>query len=135
MAGSLLRSGRFPMLELVLVGMDDQPAVYSVGRGGSILDSPFAAAGSGMQVAYGALEDAFRDDLSVDETRSIVASAVAAATERDTASGDGMTVVTIQGADEISLEESGYDSIESALETCSHDSGPANHRSDPEGER
>ncbi|MFP8958195.1 proteasome subunit alpha [Natrialbaceae archaeon A-CW3] len=135
MAASLLRSGRLPMLELVLVGMDEQPAVYSIGRDGSILESPFAAAGSGMQVAYGALEEGYRNDLSSGETRSIVTSAVAAATERDTASGDGMTIVTIRGKDEPTVEESRHDTIGSALEACSQAVDTVNDRSGLEGNR
>lgn len=114
-AGDLVRRGPYRVLDLVLAGVGDEPAVYDVGPGGGVMATPYAAAGSGMQLAYGALEGAIGDGRSleesgsvgdrrpVEELRTIAARAIESATARDTASGDGMTVATITG-DGVSME-------------------------------
>ncbi|ELY95203.1 20S proteasome subunits A and B [Natrialba hulunbeirensis JCM 10989] len=94
-AGDLLRSGPYQHLELVLGGTFPEPAVYQVGPGGGVMDTPYAASGSGMQLAYGRLEDAYEPDHSVDTLRALATTAIRNATERDTASGDGMTIATL----------------------------------------
>lgn len=94
-AGGLVRRGPYRILDLVLGGVDDAPAVYDIGPGGGVMGTEYAASGSGMQLAYGALESGYDPDATVDALRDVVVSAVHGATERDTASGDGMTVATI----------------------------------------
>ncbi len=94
-AGELVRTGPYRVLDLVLGGVDDEPAVYQIGRGGGVMSAAYAASGSGMQLAYGVLEDAYEPDARTSACRHTVATAVAAATNRDTASGDGMTIATI----------------------------------------
>ena len=71
--------------------------VYELDGGGSVLADDYAATGSGMQVAYGVLER--RDDrgASVETAREAAVAAVVAASERDTASGNGVTVTTVTG--------------------------------------
>jgi len=48
-----------------------------------------------MQIAYGVLEQQYDDALSAKEGRAVAAQAIDSASERDTASGNGLTVATI----------------------------------------
>lgn len=117
-AGDLLRHGPFRILDLVLGGAIDEPAIYDIDPAGGVLATDVAASGSGMQLAYGALEGAFDPDLPVTELGTVAATAIRSATERDTASGDGMTVATIT-ADGIELER--FDDLDSAIDATARD--------------
>ncbi|WP_440764319.1 proteasome subunit alpha [Natronorubrum sp. DTA7] len=105
-AGDLVRRGPYRILDLVLAGVDDGPAVYQIGGGGGVMETAYAASGSGMQLAYGSLEGSYEPDLPLADLRRVVATAVESATERDTASGDGMTIAT-STADSLDLEQFG----------------------------
>ena len=92
-AGHLLRG--LPVSPL-LAGVDGEGAhVYELDGGGSVLADEYAASGSGLQVAYGVLERRFESDAPVEDATAAAVDAVAAASERDTASGDGVTVATV----------------------------------------
>ena len=87
---------------LVLGGVDDEgPQVYELDGGGGVLADDYAATGSGMQLAYGVLERRYDPDGSLDDAAATAAAAVDAASERDTASGNGLTMarVTAEGVD------------------------------------
>lgn len=102
LAGDLLRG--LPVTPL-LGGVDpspgggggDAPRLFQLDGGGGVMEDRYAAAGSGMQVAYGVLERQYGSDLSLDEAAGIAADAVAAASERDTASGNGVVVAEVTG--------------------------------------
>ena len=102
-AAGRIRTGRLGPLWILVGGFDDGPELYEVGAGGGLMESPYAAAGSGMQLAYGTLERSFEPGQFVESLWPIAADAVAAAAERDTASGDGTTIATIT-ADGTTLE-------------------------------
>jgi len=106
LAGNLLAQLPLPVVPL-LGGVDaDGPAVYQLDPGGGVMETPYAAGGSGMQVAYGVLEREFEAGLGQEAATDVAARAVAAATERDTASGDGLTVATLtaEGVDTTARE-------------------------------
>ncbi|MFC4438184.1 MULTISPECIES: proteasome subunit alpha [Natrialbaceae] len=113
-AGDLVRRGSYRILDPVLAGVDDEPAVYDIGPGGGVMRTDYAASGSGMQLAYGVLENSYEPDATVEELRDVAVSAVHGATERDTASGDGMTVAAITESG-IDLER--FDDLEAAVAT------------------
>lgn len=95
LAANLLRSQPLRVTP-VLGGVDDAgPHLFDLDAGGGLLESEYAAAGSGMQLAYGHLERGHDPDLPVDEARQVAARAVETASERDTASGNGLTVATV----------------------------------------
>ena len=81
--------------------------VYELDGGGSVLADDYAATGSGMQVAYGVLERRYDREASVEAARGAAVAAVAAASERDTASGNGVTVTTVtgEGVETVAREE------------------------------
>lgn len=110
----------------LLGGVDDEgPHVYELDGSGSVLADNYAAGGSGLQVAYGVLEERFDPDATVDSATDLAVAAVDAASERDTASGDGVTVATItdEGVEFESWAEDGDPPAESSATDESADDG------------
>jgi len=110
LVANLLFSSRYvPLLTQVLVGgIDDTgPHIYSLDPFGSLTEEKCVATGSGSPIAYGVLEDKFREDMSVKELLPIVAKAVGAAMKRDAASGDSFNIAIIdeKGYRELTDEE------------------------------
>lgn len=80
----------------ILGGVDDSGAhLYELDGSGAVLEDTYAAGGSGMQVAYGVLERAFDADLDREAAVRAAVAAVDVASERDTASGNGVHVATL----------------------------------------
>jgi len=94
----LFSSKWFPYLvQLIVGGYDVKPRLYTLDPYGSLTEEKYTATGSGSPVAYGVLEDSYREDLTVDEAINIAVSAVKSAIRRDVATGDGVDVVVISG--------------------------------------
>jgi len=95
---NLLFSARYaPLLAQVLIGgVDDTgPHVFSLDPLGSLTEEKCVATGSGSPVAYGVLEDKYKEDTSIGEFLPIIVKAVESAMKRDAASGDGFNVAVI----------------------------------------
>jgi proteasome beta subunit len=95
---NLLFSSRYaPLIAQVLIGgMDDTgPHVFSVDPFGSITEEKCTATGSGSPMAYGVLEDRYKEDASVKDMLGVVVKAVDSAMKRDSASGDNFDVSVI----------------------------------------
>jgi len=110
LVANLLFSARYiPLATQVLVGgVDDTgPHVFNLDPFGSITEEKSVSTGSGSPVAYGILEDKFREDMTVDEALPIVLKAVNAAMKRDVASGNSynLTVIDKNGYRELNQEE------------------------------
>jgi proteasome beta subunit len=106
-AGNLIRG---VPAQIHLGGVDeDGPALFELDGGGSVMPTEYAAGGSGMQVAYGHLEDAHGDVSGVEAARAVAARAVESASERDTASGNGLTLATVtrDGVETDTVEDPG----------------------------
>ncbi|EMA52503.1 MULTISPECIES: archaeal proteasome endopeptidase complex subunit beta [Halococcus] len=113
LTGNFLRSGAFFIVQPVLGGVDDEGShIYRIDIGGSVMEEDYAVSGSGSPFALGVLEQEYDDGLSMDEAETVAARAVKSAVERDTASGNGITLseVTEEG---VTIEN--YDSIEQVL--------------------
>ncbi|WP_048093833.1 archaeal proteasome endopeptidase complex subunit beta [Geoglobus acetivorans] len=99
MTSNLLHSTRyFPYLvQLLIGGVDENGAsVFSIDPiGGAIEETDIVATGSGSPMAYGVLEDAYTEGLTVDEAVELAVRAINSAMKRDSASGDGIDVVKI----------------------------------------
>ena len=108
-ANLLFSSRYYPLLTQVLIGgIDDTgPHVYSLDLFGSLTEEKCVATGSGSPIAYGVLEDQYREDATVEELLPTVVRAVHSAMKRDTASGDSFDVAIIdeKGFRELSEEE------------------------------
>ncbi len=107
---NLLFSARYvPLLAQVLVGgVDDTgPHVFSIDPFGSLTEEKYVSTGSGSPVAYGILEDKFKEGAHLKEMLPIIAKAVNAAMKRDSASGDSFNIAVIdsKGYRELSDKE------------------------------
>ncbi|MEB3825740.1 MAG: archaeal proteasome endopeptidase complex subunit beta [Desulfurococcales archaeon] len=104
----LFSSKWFPyMVQLIVGGYDTAPRLFALDWYGSVLEEEkFTSTGSGSPIAYGVLEDGYRDDMSVEEAVELARKAVTAATRRDSASGDGVDVfiITNKGIEERTLK-------------------------------
>jgi len=85
------------MTQLIVGGISrNGPRLYSLDPlGGQIEERKVVATGSGSPIAYGILEDRYKDDISLDDGVNLAVRAIQAAVKRDAASGDGIEVVTI----------------------------------------
>jgi proteasome beta subunit len=110
LVANLLFSARYmPLATQVLIGgVDDSgPHVFSLDPFGSLTEEKCVATGSGSPIAYGVLEDKFKEDMPVAKALPVVVKAVNSAMKRDTASGDSFNVAVIDtnGYRELTEEE------------------------------
>lgn len=76
------------MVQLILGGFDERPAVFSLDALGSVEEEKkFFSTGSGSPMALGVLEDDYKDGMSTEEGAKIALRAISAAIERDIGSG------------------------------------------------
>lgn len=85
------------MVQLLIGGMDKNgPSVYSLDPlGGTIEETKISATGSGSPMAYGVLEDHYREDMTVEEGLDLAVRAIHNAMKRDSASGENVDAVVI----------------------------------------
>jgi len=99
----------FPLMTRIIIGGIDSsgPHLFSIDPFGSITEEKYVATGSGSPVAYGILEEKFKEDMALEEALSIVAQALRSAMKRDVATGDSLDIVVIDknGYRELSVEE------------------------------
>jgi proteasome beta subunit len=110
LVANLLFSARYiPLATQVLVGGVDEtgPHVFNLDPFGSLTEEKSVSTGSGSPIAYGILEDKYREDMTIEELLPIVMKAVNAAMKRDVASGNSynVTVIDKNGYRELSEEE------------------------------
>jgi proteasome beta subunit len=87
----------YPFMADILVGGYDKqgPALFNIDMFGSVEEKTYVTTGSGSPVAYGLLEEEYRDDLSVEAAKVIALRAVKAAIIRNIGTGDGINVSII----------------------------------------
>ena len=107
---NLLFSARYaPLVTQVLIGgVDDTgPHVFSLDPFGSLTEEKCVATGSGSPIAYGVLEDRYKEEVSVKELLPVIFKAVDSAMKRDVASGDSFNVAIVDemGYRELTKEE------------------------------
>ncbi len=110
LVANLLFSARYiPLATQVLVGGVDEsgPHIFNLDPLGSLTEEKSVSTGSGSPIAYGILEDKYRDDMSVAELLPVIVKAVNAAMKRDVASGNNYALIVIDknGYRELGEEE------------------------------
>lgn len=98
----------FPFfVQLLIAGYDTKPRLFSIDMVGGVTEEKIASTGSGSPIAYGVLEELFKEDNSKQENIKIAVKAVKAAMKRDAASGEGVDVVVIdnEGFKRLNKEE------------------------------
>ncbi|MCD6403385.1 MAG: archaeal proteasome endopeptidase complex subunit beta [Candidatus Aenigmarchaeota archaeon] len=118
---NILYSGRwsfFPYyVQIMLAGYDDKGASLFVLHpdGSKLEEKKFFSTGSGSPIAFGVLEDGYREDMKVDEGVELAVRAIRAAVERDIASGGkgiDVVVITKDGIKKVAEEK-----VEAVLKT------------------
>jgi proteasome beta subunit len=109
LVSNVLFSARGGLMAQILVGGVDAtgPHVFSLDPFGSLTEEKCVATGSGSPVAYGVLEDKYKEGATIKEILPVVVRAVDSAMKRDIASGDNfdMAVITKDGYRALSTEE------------------------------
>ena len=96
LAGNFARGGPFRAIRPILGGVDaDDSHVYSLDPAGGVMPDDYTVTGSGTQIATGVLESNYEPGLSAEDAASLGARAVEAAVERDTGSGNGVSLATV----------------------------------------
>jgi proteasome beta subunit len=85
-----------PFLVQILVGgFDDKPRIFNLDPVGGVTEEKFVSTGSGSPVAYGLMEDTFKEDKPIKDNLKIALRALAVAMKRDAGTGDTIDLVTI----------------------------------------
>jgi proteasome beta subunit len=110
LVANLLFSNRYiPLATQVLVGGVDEtgPHVFDLDPFGSLTEEKSVSTGSGSPIAYGVLEDKYREGMTIEEALPIIVKAVNAAMKRDVASGNNynVTVIDNNGYRELTAKE------------------------------
>ncbi|MFP4045682.1 MAG: archaeal proteasome endopeptidase complex subunit beta [Candidatus Aenigmatarchaeota archaeon] len=118
LSNMLQGSKMMPYLGMFLLGgydtKEERGHVFCIDpSGGNLEEDSYYATGSGSQVAYGILQDGFKEDMSEEDAVELALRAIRSASERDMASGDGFSVMVI-GED--GCERLEDDDVEARLE-------------------
>jgi len=110
LVANLLFSARLaPLIAQILVGGVDStgPHVFALDPFGSLVEEKCVATGSGSPIAYGVLEDKYKEGAKIKDILPVVVRAVDSAMKRDIASGDSfdIAVITKEGYRSLSTEE------------------------------
>lgn len=97
MSNLLFQRRYFPYITQTIVGgVDEEGAsVYILDPLGSVIPDKFAAVGSGAEIAIGILEAEYKDELSLEEGKELAIRTMKSALARDTASGNGIDILSI----------------------------------------
>jgi proteasome beta subunit len=111
LVANLLFSARLaPLIAQIIVGGVDStgPHVFALDPFGSLVEEKCVATGSGSPIAYGVLEDKYKEGAKIKDVLSVVLRAVDSAMKRDIASGDSFDIAIItkdEGYRALSIEE------------------------------
>ena len=92
------RGGRPLYAQILIGGLTNNgqcPKLYVIDPSGGAIEDKFIATGSGSQVAYGTLENNYRDDLTENEAITLAYKAIKSAIERNPYTGNGIDAVII----------------------------------------
>jgi len=83
------------LVQMLVGGFDDKPRIFNLDPVGGVTEEKFVSTGSGSPVAYGVMEDVFKEDKSIKDNLKIALRALSVALKRDAGTGDGIDLVTI----------------------------------------
>ena len=95
---NLLHNYKFyPFYVQLLIGGvgDEKPEVFSLDALGGMTEEKYVSTGSGSPVAYGLLEEMYKEGGSIKDNLRTAAKAIAAAMKRDAATGESVDLVTV----------------------------------------
>jgi proteasome beta subunit len=89
------------IVQLVVAGHDGKPGLFTLSPDGSVMPEKYFSTGSGSPVAFGVLENDFKEGMNTEDAKRLAVRAVRAATKRDIASGGS-------GIDAVVISKSGF---------------------------
>ena len=95
---SILHGSRYYpyLVQLIIAGLDKGvPVLYNLDPAGGASKEKMTSTGSGSPVAFGVLEQFYSEDKPVSENIEIAVRALSSAMKRDSATGDGISLVSI----------------------------------------
>ena len=96
LANILAGSKYYPFfVQLLVGGVDERARLFSIDMLGGITEEKMTSTGSGSPIAYGVLEEHYKEDRDVDTNLLVAAKAVSAAMKRDAATGERVDLVTL----------------------------------------
>lgn len=103
---NILYSRRFYpyIVQLVVAGYDSKPGLFTLSPDGSVMPEKYFSTGSGSPLAFGVLEDEYKENMTADEAVRLAVRSVRSATKRDIASGGS-------GIDAVVISKSGYKKV------------------------
>jgi len=96
----------FPLLTQVIVGgVQTTPEIYTLDPLGSLLPDNYAAVGTGAEMALGLIDAEYKKNMSEETSKKLAIKAIKSSVQRDSASGDGIDILTItkKGIEEESM--------------------------------
>ena len=109
LVSNVLFSARGGLMAQILVGGVDPtgPHVFSLDPFGSLIEEKCVATGSGSPIAYGVLEDKYKEGSTIKDMLPVVVRAVDSAMKRDIASGNNydIALITKEGYSSLSTKE------------------------------
>lgn len=97
-----------PLITQTIVGgLDEEGAtLYALDIMGSLIPDKYAAVGSGTEIAMGLLEEGYKENLTTQEAKNLVARSIKSAISRDIMSGNGIDflIITKDGIHEESMK-------------------------------
>jgi len=85
-----------PLLtQVILGGVDAKPRIWVLDPLGSLLTDEYAAVGTGAEMATGVMEAGYSAGMSEKDARELTVSSIRAAIERDSMSGNGIDLLTL----------------------------------------
>jgi len=85
-----------PLLtQVILGGVDAKPRIWVLDPLGSLLTDEYASVGTGAEMATGVMEAGYSAGMSEKDARELTVSSIKAAIERDSMSGNGIDLLTL----------------------------------------
>jgi proteasome beta subunit len=85
-----------PLLtQVILGGVDAKPRIWVLDPLGSLLTDEYASVGTGAEMATGVMEAGYSAGMSEKDARDLTVSSIRAAIERDSMSGNGIDLLTV----------------------------------------
>jgi proteasome beta subunit len=85
-----------PLLtQVILGGLDVKPKIWVLDPLGSLLTDEYASVGTGAELATGVMEAGYSAGMSEKDARELAVSSIKAAIERDSMSGNGIDLLTL----------------------------------------
>jgi proteasome beta subunit len=94
LANILVQYKYYPFyVQLLVGGFDGKAKLFSVDMLGGVTEEKLASTGSGSPIAYGVLEEMYKEDGHVADCMKVAAKAISAAMRRDAATGERVDLV------------------------------------------